>query len=279
MIDLKPIEDLKIIELVSFEENKQKLLSLMQSISPEIVLYESSDEMVMLEAFAYELTYRDTAFNQRIKSILPIFAKGDNLDDACKTFYATTRLAGEDDNAFLQRSQYSMGQAVTTGAYLPYVFHTKSVDVRITQVLPYRKEDGNITVVWHTLEEDVQELALIQNAIEAKLNDEGLRTLCATSQDIVQATLYPVSIEAHLTIDVGLSQPQIIENAKNALNSYFDNIKISEDISLSKITSILHIDGVKKVSITSPNTDVIVPKTHIASLASAVMTASEFVDA
>lgn len=270
---------LNIIEPVSFEENKQKLIDLIKAISPDTILAESTAEMTLLEAFAYELTYRDTKFNDRLKSVLPIFAKDKNLDIACLNYYGTTRLENESDEAFLERSQLSLEQSVTTGAYIPYVYHTRSVDARIVQVAPYRAEDGNITVVWHTLETDEAELALLQTAIEEKLNKEELRTLCATSQAVVLAAKKTFSVSANLSIANGLDREQIKSLAETSLRKHVSSIKISEELYLSKIYSLLHVDGVKKVNITEPFADVIISKEEIATLANVNIATSEVIDA
>lgn len=270
---------LNIIEPISYEENKQKLISLIEAISPDIVLAESTEEMVQLEAFATELTYRDAKVNDRLRSVLPIFAKGANLDIACADYYGTTRLENESDEAFLERSQLSLEQSVTTGAYIPYIFHTRSVDARIVQVAPYRAEDGNITVVWHTLEEDDAELTLLQTAIEEKLNKEELRTLCATSQSVVLATKKTLNVSANLTLDSGLDREEMKNLAESTLREYVSNMKISEELYLSKINSLLHVNGVKKVNIAEPLFDVIVSKTEIATLSDVTLTTNEVQDA
>ena len=279
MIDTMTLPYLNIIEPVSFEANKQKIIDIILTIAPDAVLYESSDEMVQIEAFAYELTYRDNAFNDRLKSKMPTFAKGENLDIACADYYGTVRLEGETDEAFLERSRYSLGQSVTTGALIPYIFHTRSVDARITQVAPYRANDGNITIVWHTLEEDDTELTALQTAINDRLNADELRTLCATSQNVVQATKAFFSVDAHLEISAELDREEVKAAAEANLRMYCDDLRIAEDVALSKISSLLHVNGVKKVTISYLVDDVVTAKNSISVLDLVSLTTSEVQDA
>lgn len=258
------LDDLKVIEPVSYETNKQKLLDLISAISPDVVLYESSDEMVMLEAFAQEMTYADVRFNARMKAALPSYAKGASLDDACLEFYGTHRLEGEDDVRFFERSQESLQQSVTTGSDDSYIYHTKNVDPRITHVFPYRSGDGETTIVWYAQnEEDVDQLQIIQQAIEAKLFDIKRRTLCATSQTVVRAEVVYFDIELTLYISSVFQQNTLVPDATAVLRDFYGFYPISKEINLSKITSLVHLNGVEKVEVTTPAANVVVGKEQI----------------
>ena len=264
MITEYNLTDMHIIEPVSYEENKQKLIDLIQAIDPDIVLYKSSDEMVLLEAFAQEMTYADVRFNARMKAALPSYAKGEDLDTASLNFYGTKRLDGEDDARFFERSLESLQQSVTTGSDDSYIYHTKTVDPRITHVFPYRSGEGETTIVWHsTIEEDEDELALLQSAIEAKLFDTKLRTLCATRQSVVRAEVVYFDIALSLYIDSVFHQHTLTTDVERLLREYFDGYPIAKEVNLSKITSIAHLPGVEKVVVTAPTSDVIIGKEQI----------------
>jgi len=258
------LNDLKVIEPVSYEANKEKLLALIAAISPDTVLYESSDEMVLLEAFAYEMTYADVRFNTRMKAALPSYAKGSSLDDACLEFYGTTRLEGEDDVRFFERSQESLQQSVTTGSDDSYIYHTKNVDPRITHVFPYRSGDGETTIVWYAQnEDDAEELAAIQEAIEAKLFDTKRRTLCATSQTVVRAEVVYFDIELTLYISSVFQQNTLVADVTRVLRDFYGFYPISKEVNLSKITSLAHLNGVEKVEVTTPAANVVVGKEQL----------------
>lgn len=278
MIDMQ-LPDLKVIEPVSYEQNKQRLLDLISSIAPDVVLYESSDEMVLLEAFAYEMTYADVRFNTRMKAALPSYAKGENLDAACMEFYGTTRLPGESDEVFLDRSLISLQQSVTTGSDNSYIYHTKSVDPRITHVYPYRSGDGETTIVWYAQHEKKQEeLISLQEAIEQRLFDPALRTLCATRQRVVMAEEVSFDIEISLHVGSVFLQHTLASDVSERVRAYFETYAIAKEINLSKITSIAHIDGVEKVEILSPAADIVIGKEQIGVCNSVTVNVMEYQD-
>lgn len=267
MTDTIVLPELMVIEPVSYEANKQRLLDFMAVISPDVTLYESSDEMVMLEAFAYELTYGDERFNTRIRAVLPSYAKGDNLNNASLNFYGLTRLSGESDEAFYDRSLASLQQSVTTGSDDSYVAHTKGVDVRIGDVFPYRSGEGETSIVWHSyVETDEDELTQIQQRIEAVLFDTKLRSLCATSQTVVRAEVVYFDVTVTLVVSSVLKSNQLIADARVALQKHYKRYGISKEIHLSKITSLVHLDGVVDVLITLPAADVAIGKEQVAVL-------------
>jgi len=269
------MELVNIIEPISYESYKQRLIDRIKAVSPDIILYESSDEMVMLEAFAYELVYRDAQINERIRQILPIYAKGVNLDIACQNYYGTTRLTDETDEAFLQRSIESMDAHNTAGASGSYIFYAKSVDSRVNQVQPYRSGDGEVTIVWNGGSLSVEEALTINGLISQKLNEPDIRPLCET-QIVKMATKIIVDVVATITIkDVAL-ESEVRSLISSKFDEYFSLVKIGENVSLSKIISLLHVDGVSKVS--CPMTDIEINSESISLLGALNVTIEDSTD-
>ena len=267
MISEFDLEKLKVIEEVSYVRNKELLIGLMKAISPEIVLYETSDEMVLLEAVAYAMTYGDEKFNARMRAALPAYGKGASLDSSCLNFYGTTRLQGESDKAFYERSLASLQASVTTGSDDSYIAHTKAVDSRITHVYPYRSGEGETTIVWYSAtEKKEEELTALQRAIEAVLFDTKRRSLCATRQSVVRAEVVNFDISLKVIVYSVLKKDELIYEAKEALRTFYKDYPIAYEVNLSKITSLVHLQGVAKVEIVSPATDVVIGKEQIALL-------------
>ena len=273
------VNELQVIEPVSYEANKQRLLTLITAISPELVLYESSDEMVLLEAFAYEMTYGDVRFNARMRAALPAYGKGESLDESCLNFYGTTRLQGESDKAFYDRSLASLQASVTTGSDDSYIAHTKAVDSRITHVYPYRSGEGETTIVWYSaVESDAEELDTLQHAIEAVLFSTKRRSLCATRQTVTRAEVVTFDISLKLIVYSVLKKDELIYEAKEALRAFYKGYPISYEVNLSKITSLVHLQGVAKVEIVSPATDVVIGKEQIGVLGEITIVTEELQD-
>ena len=266
-MNIIPLETLDVIQPLSFEENKIRILEFMNEINPDIVMYESSDEMVMLEAFAYELTYGDERFNARMRAVLPSYAKGDNLDGASLNFYGLSRLPGESDEAFYDRSLASLQQSVTTGSDDSYIAHTKAVDSRITHVYPYRSGEGETTIVWYSsVEQKEEELTALQTAIESVLFSTKRRSLCATRQTVVRAEVVYFDVSLTLVVSSVLKANQLIADARVALQNYYRGYDISKEVHLSKITSLVHLPGVVDVLMSVPAADVVIGKEQVAVL-------------
>jgi len=267
MIDTRLVSDLKIIEPLSYAANKQALITLIKSINPDTILYESTDEMVLLEAFAYEMTYRDEAFNARMRATLPSYAKGENLDTSSLNFYGLTRLVGESDEAFYSRSLASLQQSVTTGSDDSYIAHTKGVDVRITDVYPYRSGEGETTIVWHShVETIIDELTAIQSAIETVIFDTSIRSLCATRQTVKRAEVVYFDISLTLFVASVFAETNLISLATSSLRDFFARHPISAEVRLSKLMSIVHLSDVAYVEIASPATDLVIASEQVAVL-------------
>lgn len=285
MINLSPLPFLNIIEPVSFADNKQRLLDLIYAISPTVELRETSDEMVLLEAFAYQLTYRDVAFNERLNSVLPTLAKGDNLDLACMNFYGTRRLTDEGDEAFLERSLLSLQQSSTAGAEWSYIYHTKSVDSRIVDVLPWRVSAGVVNVTWYANESDEDELLAIEQNIINKLTAVEIKPIGDNTHYVGDAELHinraveiPYLLEAVLRIKLGIDGEVARLEALANLNAYALELKIGEDIKITKLLSLLHTNGVDEVEIMTPMDNVAIDKNSIARLTSATITIEDMID-
>ena len=264
---------LNIIEPISYEQNRAFLIDVIKNISPSTPLYESSDEMVQIEAFAYTLTHRDALFNERLKAVLPIFATDKNLDDSCKNWYGTERLEGESDKAFLDRSLLSLQQSSTAGAEWSYIYHIKSVDRRIIDVLPYRPRAGSVNVTWHTLERDKKEIAILQKAIERKLIDKKIKPLGDKTHYVGDETLHiqraksvEFTVDATIRTHLGVVGDTVKEEALAQLNAFILTLKIGQDIKCSKIVAMLDVEGVDEIILHTPLRNIAIGKDAIATL-------------
>ena len=273
--DLYPLPNLNIVEKISYADLKTKLLTLIKAIDSSIVLKESSKEMVLLEAFAYELIHRDAMFNERIKQTLPIYATGGNLDIACKNFYGTERLTAETDQAFLSRSFFSLEQSSTAGAEWSYIYHTKTVSVFVRDVKAYSPTPGTVEIIWRSKISDDELLKLkktraefavfLQNNIVSTLNNPKLRPLCEV-QIVKEATEIEVSIVATLKTIYPSENFEIATKVKKEIEKYFDNVKIGEEIRVSKLISLLHVEGVVEVVLSEPVNSIVVSSRSVAVL-------------
>ena len=276
------LPDLNIIEPVSYTEYKQNFINKFKELTGR-TLIETEDEMLLLEAFAYELTYRDIAINQRVKSILPTHAKAENLDTACLNFYGTVRLEDESDEAFLLRSLYSLQQANTAGSEWSYYYHVTSIDKHVIDVFAYRSNPGEVTIVFFAFftDEEIKELLEItdselsdeqielinttrvellnnlQTAIKERLNEDKIRPLNEL-QIIKQATHIEYQIRATIKTKLSTNGDIAKEEALKNVDNFTKTLKIGDEIKTSKLISLLHVNGVGEVILQEPTQNIII---------------------
>jgi len=267
------LPELNIIEPLSFGEQKERLVNIRKETDPDFIAYESSREMLELEAFAYALNYQDAKFNQQFRNMLPLYAKGENLDDSCMNFYGTTRLEGENDEAFLERSLLSLQQSSTAGAEWSYIYHVKSVDSRIVDVLPWRPEAGEVNVTWFANEKDATELDLLEIKIIDKLTDIKIKPMGDQTHYVGDEVLrinraieVEFSLNATLRLKLGVDGDAVRAEALKRLNEFILTLKIGQDVKLSKLIALLDGDGVDEVIVTEPAANVAIDKNSIATL-------------
>ena len=289
-MNLTPLETLEVIQPINFEDSKTKLIELIKVISPDVELYESSDTMLLVESFLYDIMHRDEALNVRFRNALPIYATGTNLDDACLNWYGTTRLEGEDDKAFLERSLLSLQQSSTAGAEWTYIYHVKTVDARIVDVLPWRNAPGEVSITWYAVvdgntEEQNIAYAELQNDIVKKLIDKKLKPIGDKvyyvgdqNLHVNRAVQVPFTISATLHMLSGKDGNLAKETALKNINAWLLQLKIGQDIKPSKITSLLHVAGVDEVVMTNPAQALVIDKYSIASCTSVTLTLGGQID-
>jgi phage-related baseplate assembly protein len=280
---------LNVIESVSYETYKQRLLDLFHQYADDSTLSEASDEIVLLEAFAYQLLFRDSAINSRISQILPTLADGANLDLSCQNFYGTERLLGESDADFLKRSLYSLQQSNTAGSSWSYLYHTLGVDEHIADVHAFRSSPGVVTIVFYAIytdeylklllkinsdilgAEEIREIEQkraelindLKEKIENRLNDDKLRPLNEL-QIVKPALRKEYNIKAVLKIKAGVDGAVASNEAKNRVEKYAKELKIGNEVKQSKLIALLHTEGVGEVVMIEPLSNLVITNEEVA---------------
>ena len=302
-INLITLPNLTVVSQLSYDEYKQKLMERITPLMPESVVYETSDESVLSEALAYVLTHMEAKVNARFKALMPIYAKGDDLDVACMNEYGTVRLDGENDEAFLQRSIYSLQQSNTAGSEWSYNYHTYNVDSHIVSVKAFRSNAGEVTIVFYayfsdeeiktllnissdtptTEEQTLMEvtrtelITTLKTAVKERLNESKIRPLNEL-QVVKSATAIEYSIEATLKTKLNIDGDIAKAEALKRVNSFVNTLKIGEEIKLSKLIFLLHAEGVGEVVLTSPTSNIIVNNESVAICTGVALTQEVEVD-
>ncbi|MDO5562510.1 MAG: baseplate J/gp47 family protein [Synergistaceae bacterium] len=152
-----------------------------------------------------------------------------------------------------QQSPESWSTAGPDGAYeyWPYTADSRVADVKVSSPTP-----GNVRVVVLSSEGNGAADQTMLDRVTAILSAEKHRPLTDNVQ-VVSATPLAYTITAHLNIYSGVSAEPVIEAATEALEALAAAKRgIGTQITVSMLIAAAHVEGVRKVGITSPAADV-----------------------
>ena len=167
----------------------------------------------------------------------------------------------EDDEKFRERIRVSLSNKSTAGARNTYISYTLSADERIEDVYVHSPTPGVVRVVYWSPEVDT----VMQERVEAALSADDVRPLTDDVQ-IVAATEVSVDITATLIIERGRDAAQIVAEATERVQAGAISPQIGQDVSLSRIISLLMVPGVLDVQLTAPTGNLTIGNESIAVL-------------
>ncbi|QQT57240.1 baseplate assembly protein [Acinetobacter johnsonii] len=267
-----------------FETRKANFIALFdaekQDEIRETLMRESEPVTKLLQENAYlELLYTAKC-NSDARSLLLAYAEKADLEHLALTEYGLVRLlvtpadntvippidaVYESDERLRERCLLSFDGMNTAGSANAYRYFSLSADgrvdgikVRSDEVNPYLL-DIVITQVDSLNGEASEELVL---AVQKALDPDQVRPVCdrPTVKSSI-ATNY--QIEAQLYVGKNAEDALLLEAANIRLDKYIKNAqKNGESIYRSAIFAALHVDGIQRVVITSPENDLIMDGYH-----------------
>lgn len=165
----------------------------------------------------------------------------------------------ESDDEFKERIKLSFANKSTAGSALTYKAFTFKADERIEDVKVLSPSAGVVDVVYYSSEAD----ELMQERIENTLNADDVRPLTDLVQ-VKKANEVSFDVTGEITIKSGVDASSVYVNAINSLKTL--SFKIGEDVSLAKIISLLMVDGVIDVSLTTPTANITIDDYSVAIL-------------
>ena len=167
----------------------------------------------------------------------------------------------EDDEKFRDRIRVSLSDKSTAGARNTYISYTLSADERIEDVHVHSPTPGVVRVVYWSPTMD----SVMQERVVNALSADDVRPLTDDVQ-VVAATEVPVDITAKLVIERGRDAAQIVSEATERVQAGAISPQIGQDVSLSRIISLLMVPGVVDVQLTAPGGSVTIGNEEIAVL-------------
>ncbi|MFC3338146.1 baseplate J/gp47 family protein [Paracandidimonas soli] len=278
-IDLSLLPAPDALQVVDFEEiyasRKQRLVDL---FPPEVQgeVYETlALESEPMSKLLQENSYREMVIRQRVndcvRRVLLAFAKGTDLDHLGARYYVKRLvvqaadpnaspplpLIMEDDDAYLERIQDAYEGLSVAGPRGAYEFHTRSADGRVVDARAISPAPCDVEVYVLSFEGDGTASQELLDVVAAALNDEEIRPLgdrvMVLSSDIVP---YQIKAKLHMK-SAGPGRKQAVELARELTAAHAHRRKRQGwSVWLSKLDSLMHVEGVERVEIIEPAEDI-----------------------
>lgn len=267
-----------------FTKRKESFISLYdaseQQAVRELLQRESEPVVKLLQENAYlEMLYQAKC-NADARSLLLAYAEKSDLDHLALTEYGLTRLVVtpanntvippidtvyESDERLRERCLLSFDGMNTAGSANAYRYFALSADGRVDGI-KVRSDDANpylldivITQVDSLNGEASAELI---TAVQNALDPDHVRPVC-DRPTVKSSSATNYQIEAQLYVGKNAEDALLLEAANIRLDKYIKNAqKNGESIYRSAIFAALHVDGIQRVVITSPVSDLVMDSYH-----------------
>ncbi|MDV8157489.1 baseplate assembly protein [Acinetobacter bereziniae] len=279
-IDFSQLAPPDIIETIDYEaillDRKNDLIAKFNDDEKDKITEILNRESEPLTKFLEENAYRETVLRNRIntgaRALLLAFATGNDLDQiganfnvkrliitpADNTKTPPTPAVYESDDAFRERIQLAFDTLSVAGPEAAYKKIARDSDGRVGDVTVVSPQPAYITLT--ILQADSQNgsasAELIQ-IVEQAVNAEDKRPI-GDRVTVQSAQVIDYSINAKLFIGKDPEAATLLHQAiKNVTDYATKQKRLGRSIRMSAIYAALHIDGVSRVELNSPATDVV----------------------
>ncbi|HBS7309575.1 TPA: baseplate J/gp47 family protein [Klebsiella quasipneumoniae subsp. quasipneumoniae] len=282
-IDLSQLPSPTIIEELDFETILTEVKAVMVAAFPEdqqtAVAAAMTLESEPLNIIAQAMAYRELLLRQRINegaaACMLSHATGDDLDNIAAnldterlTITAATDTADavtESDEALRLRAQAAFEGMSVAGPSAAYEYFARSASGQVSDARATSPSPAEVVVAVLSTEGDGTASAELLAAVAAAVNDEEVRPL-GDRVTVQSAEIVGYEIDATLYLYPGPESEPIINAAMASLKTFLadNDKKIGRDIVRSAISAALHVQGVQRVVINAPATDLQIDNTQAA---------------
>ncbi|WDC42382.1 baseplate assembly protein [Klebsiella grimontii] len=286
VIDLSQLPAPEVIEVLDyetiFEERKATLISLYPEDEQEAIARTLSLESDPIVKILQENAYREVILRQRvneaaqagmvayaIKNDLDQLAANNNVErltitPADDSQIPPTAAEMESDSDLRQRIPEAFEGMSVAGPTGAYEFHAMSADGRVADSSAISPAPAEVIVAVLARQGDGTASDDLLQAVSLALNDEAVRPV-GDRLTVVSADIVYYSVDAVLFVYPGPATEPILAAAKAQLATYINaQRRLGRDIRRSAIYAALHVQGVQRVELSQPLTDVVLDKTQAA---------------
>lgn len=242
---------------------------------------ESEPVNKVLQVLAYRLSLKVEHINQSARSLMLAFATDSDLDHIGVTYYRLERklIQAEDktinppkpaifesDDDYRYRLALSIEALTRAGSAGSYQFHALSASPEVFSVTVHSPASTEVDVylagqVQGDILSQTGEVGVSSTAIhdvKNVLTADDIRPLTDLVR-VQSATAKPYQIKATIYVKNGLSPSLILQKGLNDLRAYLsENFKPSNRVATSRIIGALDVQGVSRIELVNPTTDVLV---------------------
>lgn len=285
VIDLSQLPPPDFVETIDYEsilaERKARLVSLYPADEQAEIAATLAMESEPVTRILQENAYRETVLRQRINDVgrakMLAYAKGADLENVAAE-YQIRRLTvkpgdtstnppkpavKELDSSLRERTQEAFEGLSAAGPKGAYISHARNADGRVADATAISPEPCDAVVTILSTEGDGTASEDLIEIVKAALNDEDVRPVC--DRLLVQSariTHYRISASLVLFSN-GPEAELILATASKQADAYVKaQRRLGRDINRSAITAALHVEGVSRVDIDEPATDIALDKTQ-----------------
>ena len=277
-IDLTQLPAPSVVEVLDFEAilagRKAHLVSLLpeteRAAVTALLALESEPATKLLEENAYQETILRNRVNEAGKAVMLAFALDGDLDQlganvnvarltitpANPNALPPVAAVMEDNDAYRLRIQEAPDGLSVAGPKASYEFHARSADGQVKDASATSPAPASVTVtVLANNDTGIADAALLATVARA-LNAEEVRPL-GDRLTVQAAQVIDYQIEATLFIGVGPEVPILLDAARaNAVRVSQPRRPLGHSIYRSACSAAVHVEGVRKVVLTSPAADI-----------------------
>lgn len=281
-VDLSQLPQPKIIEELDFEVILNEVKAVMLAAFPQeqqaSVAAALELESEPLNVIAQVVAYREMMLRQRINdgaaACMLSHAVSTDLDNLAAnnnterliTIPATetTDAVMESDTALRLRAQAAFEGLSVAGPTAAYEYFAKSVSGKVADAKATSPSPAVVVVSVLSTQGDGTASTELLNNVRNALNAEHIRPV-GDRLTVQSATIIHYQINARLYFYPGPESEPILLAAQKSLESWLsEQGKIGRDIARSAIMAVLHVQGVQRVELLEPATDIVIDDTQSA---------------
>ncbi|EAM8012643.1 baseplate assembly protein [Salmonella enterica subsp. enterica] len=281
-LSLLPVPD--VVEELDYEtilaERIATLISLYPEDQQEAVARTLALESEPVVKLLQENAYREVIWRQRVneaaRAVMLAYAIDSDLDNiganfnverlvvtpADDTTIPPTPAEMELDADYRLRIQQAFEGLSVAGPVGAYEYHGRSADGRVADVSVASPSPACVTITVLAREGDGTASPELLAIVEKALNAEDVRPV-ADRVTVQSAEIVPYQIDATLYVYHGPESEPIRQASEQKLQSYINaQHRLGRDIRLSAIYAALHVEGVQRVELASPQADIVLSKSQ-----------------